>query len=91
MNTDCIQCCFYAKDWHKATDRKSIEKTAIMIEYFCGIEVSSMPIDKESHIMSIICRERTLTFAFHNHEMLAVWQAIIRKHLGEGLYNEFEI
>jgi len=74
--TDCLQICFDAAHWGRS---------AIMIENYCGIECGSAPIDKEEHTMLVVCRDRTLSFAFHNYATLALWQAAIKKHLGDGM------
>jgi hypothetical protein len=56
----------------------------VPLEDFCGIECG-FELDREEHVMSLICRSQVLTFAFHNQQTLEAWKGFVRRHLGEGI------
>ena len=58
-------------------------KTTLPLEDFFGIE-SGFALDRESHVMAIVCTNSVLLLAFHNRETLIQWEIRIRSHLGEG-------
>lgn len=58
-------------------------KSTIVLEDFYGLN-ESLAFDKESRILSIVCRNRVINLAFHNQETLDIWRLTIIQHLGEG-------
>jgi hypothetical protein len=56
----------------------------VPLEDFCGIECG-FELDREKHVMSLICRKQVLTFAFHNQHTLDALKGFVRLHLGEGI------
>jgi len=63
--------------------RASVDETTLPLEDYFGID-SQFELDRERFVMSIICRRRVFTLAFHNQTMLKSWHAFISHHLGEG-------
>ena len=64
-------------------------KTTFPLEDFFGIE-SGFALDRESHVMAIVCTNSVLLLAFLNRETLIQWEIRIRSHLGEGKSFGFE-
>ena len=65
-------------------NRGAVDETTLPLEDYFGID-SQFELDKERYVMSIICRRRVFTLAFHNETMLQSWRDFISHHLGEGL------
>lgn len=63
--------------------KNSPEKTALPLEDFLGIE-SCFTLDKEPHVMAIVCLHDVTLLAFQGRETLIEWEIRIRSHLGEG-------
>ena len=50
---------------------------------FYGIE-SGFPLDKEAHVLAILCDKNIIILSFNARETLIEWEIRIRNHLGEG-------
>ena len=48
----------------------------ISLDHFLGTE-SEFELDSEKHVLSLICRHRIVTLAFHNQQTAHCWQAFI--------------
>ena len=63
-------------------------KTTLPLEELYGIE-SGFALDREAHVMAIVCTSGVILLAFHNRETLIQWEIRIRSHLGEGKFIGF--
>jgi hypothetical protein len=59
------------------------EKINIPLENFYGI-ASEFQLDREMHVMAIVCHKENILLAFQNTETLLAWVLTVRKQLGEG-------
>ena len=59
------------------------EKASFSLQDFYGIQ-SGFSLDKEHHVLALICLRHVTLLAFDNYESLNVWRIIIREHLGQG-------
>lgn len=64
------------------------EKTGIPLVDFYGIE-SGFPLEKESHVLAILCEKNVVILSFNGRETLIEWEIRIRNHLGEGKFYRF--
>ena len=58
-------------------------KLHIPLQEFYGIE-SGFVLDKEHHVMAILCHKEAIVLSFSTRETLIQWEIKIRTHLGEG-------
>ena len=65
------------------SDRHGHEKANIPLEHFFGIE-SGLCIEKEQHVMAIVCQYQVVVLALPNRDALINWEITVRAHLGEG-------
>ncbi|ELU05544.1 hypothetical protein CAPTEDRAFT_66459, partial [Capitella teleta] len=64
-------------DYH----RRQSEKQTISLEKFFGID-SDLVLEKERHVMVLICQTAPLLLAAETREELVAWEVTIRAHLG---------
>jgi len=86
--SDCLHLCL-SKEKESGFRRSSFvgrpvaNETTLPLEDYFGID-SQFELDKEKHVMAIICRKRVFTLAFYNQEVLESWKDFISHQLGEG-------
>ena len=61
------------------------EKAMFPLEEFYGIE-SGFSLDKEQHVMAIVCQDMVVLLALYSTEVMIQWEIKIRANLGEGRY-----
>jgi hypothetical protein len=71
-------------DYH----RRQSEKQTIPLEKFFGID-SDVVLDKERHVMVIVCQAHPVLLAAETREELVAWEVTIRAHLGFGQYSNY--
>ncbi|XP_014678437.1 PREDICTED: protein Dok-7-like, partial [Priapulus caudatus] len=76
----CLNLFFY-KDGRERC-RNSTEKSSLALEHFMGIE-SGFPLDREPHVLAVICRQVTLLLGFEARDAMVSWETKIRDNMAE--------